>query len=307
MELRRIGQGPSRRRFAFHTITIGVLYEHEHETRARTCALNRAALRSIYRTAMNIRQHLRLYLAGQSRASRLALFNVRQLCRDRLINRHCLDIIDLEQRPQLARLDQVIILPTLVRWFPEPSIKITGDLSDPERLLTLVEDPEPNVSGRQMHSVLKYLLLGGMHKAAADMATVQLLQKRTGFLRIDAHVGFQRKFLDTFRYVSQEQSAWGAALASRRRVAAEDITLSPILFGAEVLTVMLDAGVKALHCAPLRGRLGDILGVVTMYYQKPTLPLDRDKYALTQLARSITRYLEELNSVLSKTTLRIMN
>jgi len=36
-----------------------------------------------------------------------------------------------------------------------------------------------------MHSVLKYLLLGGMHRTAADMATVQLRQKETGFWRID--------------------------------------------------------------------------------------------------------------------------
>jgi circadian clock protein KaiB len=257
---------------------------------------------------MNIRQHLRLYVAGQSHASRLALSNVRQLCRDHLRNWHSLDIIDLQQRPQLARLDRVIIIPTLVRWFPGPSIKVTGNLSDPERLLkSLVEDPESNASGWQMHSVLKYLLLGGMHKTGADMATVQLLQKGTGFLRIDAHVGFQRKFLDHFRYVSQEQSAWGTALASRQRVAVEDVTLSPIFFRREALTAMLDAGARALHCAPLRGRLGDMFGVVTLYYQKPTLPLDSDKYALMQLARNMTRYLEELNSVFPKTTLRIIN
>lgn len=257
---------------------------------------------------MDIRQHLRLYLAGQSRASRLALSNVRQLCRDHLGNRSCLDIIDIERRPQLARLDQVIVIPTLVRWFPAPSIKITGDLSDLKQLLaSLAEDPEPNASGRQMHSVLKYLLLGAMNKTVADMATVQLLQKGTDFLRIDAHIGFQRKFLDYFRYVSREQSACGAALASRQRVIVEDITLSPIFFGPQPLAVMLDAGVRALHCAPLRDRLGDMLGVVTMYYQRPTLPLDRDKYALTESARGIARYLEELNSVLSKPTLRVIN
>ncbi len=255
---------------------------------------------------MNIRQHLRLYLAGRSRPSRLALSNVRQLCNAYLRDRHCLDIIDIEQRPQLARLDQITVVPTLVRWFPGPSIKITGNLSDPQRILTLIEDQEPDPLGRQMHSVLKYLLLGGMQKTAADMGTVQLLDKGSGLLRIDAQVGFQRKFRDYFRYISQEQSAWGVALANRRRVVLEDVILSPIFFGPEALKVMLDAGVRALHCAPLKSRVGDVLGVVTMYYQQPTLPLESDKYALTKLARSMTAYLQDLNSLLYRTSLRII-
>jgi hypothetical protein len=69
---------------------------------------------------------------------------------------------------------------------------------------------------------------------------------------------------------------------------------------------MLDAGVRALHCAPLRNSLGDVLGVVTMYYRKPTLPLERDKYLLTELARGMARYLQELNSLLLRTSLRVV-
>lgn len=255
---------------------------------------------------MNIRQHLRLYLAGRSRASRLALSNVRQLCNEHLKNRHCLDIIDIEQRPQLARLDRIIAVPTLVRWFPAPSIKITGNLSDPQRILSSIEVPEQDALGHQMHCVLKYLLLGGLQKTGADMGTVQLLDKGSGSLRIDAQIGCQRKFLDYFRYMSREQSACGAALATRRRVVVEDIILSPVFFGPEPLRVMLDAGVRALHCAPLRTGLGDILGVVTMYYQKPTLPLESDKYAVSKLARSISGYLEDLNSLLPRTSLRVV-
>lgn len=57
---------------------------------------------------------------------------------------------------------------------------------------------------------------------------------------------------------------------------------------------MLGAGVRALHCAPFSGRLGDVLGILTMYYLKPTIPLDRDKHALTELARTIGHYLEDL-------------
>ncbi len=255
---------------------------------------------------MNVRHHLRLYLDGRLRTSRLAFSHIRRLCNDHLKDQHCLDIIDIARRPHLARLDQIVVVPTLVRWFPAPSIKITGNLSDPERLLTSLEGQEPDPLGRQMHSVLKYLLLGGMHKAAASMGTVQLLDKGSGLLRIDAHVGFQRKFLDYFRYMSQDQSACGAVLATRRRIVVEDVTLSPIFFGPEALKVMLDAGARALHCAPIRNRLGDILGVVTLYYQKPTLPLESDKYALSKLARSMASYLQDLNSLLYKTSLRVI-
>ncbi len=255
---------------------------------------------------MNIRQHLRLYLDGRSDASTLALSKVRQMCNDHLRNRYSLDVIDLERRPQLARLDHIVVVPTLVRWFPGPIIKITGNRWEPQRILTSIEDQKPDPLGRQMHSVLKYLLLGGIQKTAANMGTVQLLDKGSGMLRINAQVQFERKFLDYFRYMSQEQSACGAALATRRRVVVEDITLSPIFFGPEPLAAMLDAGVRALHCAPLRTSLGDNLGVVTMYYQKPTRPLDRDRYALTKLAHSMADYLQDLNSLLYRSSLRVI-
>jgi circadian clock protein KaiB len=176
---------------------------------------------------MNIRQYLRLYLAGQSWASKLALSHGGQVCDEHLTDRHCLDIIDIEQRPQLARLDHIIVVPTLVRWFPGRRIKITGDLSDSQRMLSSLEDQDADSSGHQMHSVLTYMLQGGIQKTAADRGTVQLLQKGSGFLRIEAQVGFEREFLDYFRYVSQERSACGAALANRRRVIVEDVIMNP--------------------------------------------------------------------------------
>jgi KaiB domain/GAF domain len=256
-----------------------------------------------HRNAMSIRQHLRLYLAGPSWASNRALSDVRMACDQHLAGRHCLDIIDIERRPQLARLDHIIIVPTLVRWFPGHRIKITGDLSDPERILSSLEQT-PDSAECEMHSVLKYLLQGAIKKTAADMGTVQLLQRGADCLRIEAHVGLQRDFVDYFRYLSQEESAAGASVVTRQRVVVEDVMLSPILFGPESLRVVLDAGVRALHCAPLMSRLGDVLGVVTVYYRKPTLPFERDKYLLTESARRIARYLQDLSSVLFRMPLQ---
>jgi circadian clock protein KaiB len=79
--------------------------------------------------------YLRLYIAGQSPKSLLALANLRSLCEERLAGRYEIEIIDLVDYPSLARSDDIIAIPTLVRRLPEPSRKIIGDLSNTERVL----------------------------------------------------------------------------------------------------------------------------------------------------------------------------
>ncbi|MDC3952891.1 circadian clock KaiB family protein [Polyangium jinanense] len=78
---------------------------------------------------------LRLYVAGQTRKSLLALGNLRRLCEEHLAGKYRIDIIDLLQHPQLAEGDQILAIPTLVRRLPEPIRKIIGDLSNTERVL----------------------------------------------------------------------------------------------------------------------------------------------------------------------------
>ncbi len=78
---------------------------------------------------------LRLYLAGQTPRSISAFTNVKQICDEHLKGRYELDIIDLLQTPQLARGDQILAIPTLVRRRPAPVRKIIGDLSNTERVL----------------------------------------------------------------------------------------------------------------------------------------------------------------------------
>jgi circadian clock protein KaiB len=78
---------------------------------------------------------LRLYVAGQTPKSILALANLRQICEAHLQGRYEIEVIDLLQHPQLARGDQILALPTLVRRLPEPIKKIIGDLSNTERVL----------------------------------------------------------------------------------------------------------------------------------------------------------------------------
>ncbi len=78
---------------------------------------------------------LRLYVAGQSPRSVRALENLRKVCDEHLHGRYRVEVIDLLVNPALARGDEIVAVPTLVRKLPEPIRKIIGDLSDTERVL----------------------------------------------------------------------------------------------------------------------------------------------------------------------------
>jgi circadian clock protein KaiB len=82
---------------------------------------------------------LRLYVAGQTSRSVTALSNLRTLCDKHLAGRHRIEVIDLGVKPELARQDQIVAIPTLVRKLPEPIRKIIGDLSNTERALVALE------------------------------------------------------------------------------------------------------------------------------------------------------------------------
>ena len=78
---------------------------------------------------------LRLYLAGSTPKSLAAVSNLRAICEEYLAGRFTVTVIDLIKNPQLARADQILALPTLVRGLPEPVRKIVGDLSNTDRVL----------------------------------------------------------------------------------------------------------------------------------------------------------------------------
>lgn len=78
---------------------------------------------------------LRLYIAGQTPNSVAAIANLRRICEERLQGRYRIEIIDLLEKPQLAKGDQIIAIPTLVRKLPAPMKKIIGNLSIAERAL----------------------------------------------------------------------------------------------------------------------------------------------------------------------------
>jgi circadian clock protein KaiB len=78
---------------------------------------------------------LRLYVAGQTQKSLQAFANLKQICEEHLNGRYTIEVIDLLENPTLARGDQILAVPTLVRKLPPPMKKIIGDLSNADRVL----------------------------------------------------------------------------------------------------------------------------------------------------------------------------
>ena len=78
---------------------------------------------------------LRLYIAGHGGKSLAAFNNLKTICEEHMAGEYEIEIIDLLERPQLAKGDQILAVPTLVRKLPTPIRKIIGDLSNTERVL----------------------------------------------------------------------------------------------------------------------------------------------------------------------------
>lgn len=79
--------------------------------------------------------NLRLYIAGDSPKSRLALSNLEAMCERHLPGRYTIEVIDLVKSPELAKAHQILAIPTLVRAVPEPIRRVIGDLSDESKAL----------------------------------------------------------------------------------------------------------------------------------------------------------------------------
>lgn len=78
---------------------------------------------------------LRLFVTGSTPRSSKAITNIRAICDEHLAGRYELEVVDLYQRPDLARSEHVMAAPTLVRESPEPVRKVVGDMSDEDKVL----------------------------------------------------------------------------------------------------------------------------------------------------------------------------
>jgi len=78
---------------------------------------------------------LRLYVAGKSARSLLAIANLQRICKEHLDGRYRIEVIDLLEQPHIARKHQIIAVPTLIKKLPLPFRQIIGDLSNQEKVL----------------------------------------------------------------------------------------------------------------------------------------------------------------------------
>lgn len=78
---------------------------------------------------------LRLYVAGQTPRSTMAFENLKRICEERMKGHYSIEVIDLLKNPRLAKDDQILAIPTVVRRLPPPVRRIIGDLSNTDRVL----------------------------------------------------------------------------------------------------------------------------------------------------------------------------
>lgn len=78
---------------------------------------------------------LRLYVAGRTPKSIQAFDNLKRICEEHLPGRYKIEVIDLLENPRLAKEDQIVAIPTLVRKLPDPIRRVIGDLSNIEKTL----------------------------------------------------------------------------------------------------------------------------------------------------------------------------
>ena len=78
---------------------------------------------------------LRLYVTGMTPRSTQAIARIKAICEERLQGRYELEVVDIYQQPELAKGEQIIATPTLIKKLPAPLRRIVGDLSNKERVL----------------------------------------------------------------------------------------------------------------------------------------------------------------------------
>ncbi len=87
------------------------------------------------KSSENERWELRLYVAGHTPTSLAAFANLKKICEEHLAGRYTIEVIDLLEYPQLAKGEQIVTVPTLVRKLPLPVKQIIGDLTNTERVI----------------------------------------------------------------------------------------------------------------------------------------------------------------------------
>jgi circadian clock protein KaiB len=118
--------------------------------RVTKAAVRKAAVRKSAARKAAAKHLLRLYVTGTTPRSVRAIENVRRICEEHLKGEYELEVIDLYKNLPLARGDQIIAAPTLIKRLPMPLRRLIGDMSDETRVLVGLDvrpKPKPRVAG----------------------------------------------------------------------------------------------------------------------------------------------------------------
>jgi PAS domain S-box-containing protein len=127
--------------------------------------------------------------------------------------------------------------------------------------------------------------------AQADKGNLHVFDTGLGALIIAAQCGFESPFLEFFERVSRKASACAAAMDTAERVIVDDVMTSGIFVGQPSQRALLEAGVRAVASTPLMSSDGDVLGVISVYFQMPHRPSERELGLIDLLARQAADYL----------------
>lgn len=142
--------------------------------------------------------------------------------------------------------------------------------------------------------VLKEIVDSAVDITGADFGNIQLLDPESHQLKIMAHQGFPKWWLDYWNTVSEGQGTCGTALEKGKRIIVEDVENNPI-FNGETLDVQLKAGVRAVQSTPIMTRTGKPLGMFSTHYKNPHRPNQREIQLLDLLASQIADIIENKN------------
>ncbi len=95
--------------------------------------------RALGKSPQKTKYSLVLYIAGMTPRSTMALSNVRRICDEHLSGSYDLVVVDIYQQPRLAKGEQIVAAPTLIKKLPLPLRRIIGDMSDTERFLVGID------------------------------------------------------------------------------------------------------------------------------------------------------------------------
>jgi circadian clock protein KaiB len=152
-----------------------------------------------------------LYVAGSTLKSAIAFRNLERVCEEHLAGRYRIEMVDLTKNPQLARADNILALPALVRKRPSPICKLIGSLSDTERVLASLNlRPGLDQPAWGAYRILARLAWGPtIPTSAIELNNLALLLQATNRLSERRTVGSEsrRNIPSIYRRHGREQSA----------------------------------------------------------------------------------------------------